>query len=124
MIEPQGLPTLGSKDFVESDLKPVQEFFLGPAFSYFFDVVANLAEGRFDCIRVEGDNFLFDTPPIISILVEPGDPLGAYGTKAFGEAPVIPVPACIGNAIFNAIGIRFRELPITPEKVLKKLKED
>lgn len=65
-----------------------------------------------------------DTPPIISILVEPGDPLGAYGTKSFGEGPVIPVSACIGNAIFNAIGIRFKELPITPEKILKKLKEN
>jgi xanthine dehydrogenase molybdenum-binding subunit len=64
-----------------------------------------------------------DIPPIAPILVEPGDPLGAYGTKAFGEGPVIPVPACIGNAIYNAIGIRFRELPITPEKVLGALKE-
>ncbi len=45
-------------------------------------------------------------------------------TKSFGEGPVIPVPTCIGNAIHNEIGIRSRELPITPEKVLKKLKEN
>lgn len=64
-----------------------------------------------------------DCPKIIPIIVEPGDPLGPYGAKAFGEAPSIPVPACIANAIYNAIGIRFMELPITPEKILKALKE-
>lgn len=65
-----------------------------------------------------------DTPKIIPIVVESNDPLGPYGAKGFGEAPCIPVPGCITNAIYNAIGVRIKALPITPEKVLKALKAD
>lgn len=64
-----------------------------------------------------------DCPEIIPIIVESDDPLGPYGAKGFGEAPIVGVPGCIANAIYNAIGIRFKELPITPEKVLKALRE-
>lgn len=64
-----------------------------------------------------------DCPEIIPIIVESDDPLGPYGAKGFGEAPLVGVPGCIANAIYNAIGIRFKELPITPEKVLKALRE-
>lgn len=64
-----------------------------------------------------------DCPVIIPIIVESDDPLGPYGAKGFGEAPIVAVPGCIANAIYNAIGIRFKELPITPEKVLKALRE-
>jgi len=64
-----------------------------------------------------------DCPEIIPIIVEPYDPISAYGAKGFAEAPTIGTPGCVANAIYNAIGIRFKELPITPEKVLKALKE-
>jgi xanthine dehydrogenase molybdenum-binding subunit len=64
-----------------------------------------------------------DCPEIIPVIVEPYDPISAYGAKGFAEAPLIAVPGCISNAIYNAIGIRFKEMPITPEKVLKALKE-
>jgi xanthine dehydrogenase molybdenum-binding subunit len=63
-----------------------------------------------------------DCPEIIPIIVETDDPLGAWGAKGFGEAPVVGTPACIANAIYNAIGQRFSSLPITPEKVLEALK--
>jgi xanthine dehydrogenase molybdenum-binding subunit len=62
-----------------------------------------------------------DCPEIIPIIVEPYDPISAYGAKGFAEGPIIGVSGCIANAIYNAIGIRFKELPITPEKVLKAL---
>ena len=64
-----------------------------------------------------------DCPEIIAIIVESDDPLGPYGAKGFGEAPIVAVPGCIANAIYNAIGLRFKELPITPEKVVKALRE-
>jgi len=48
---------------------------------------------------------------------------GPFGAKGIGEAAINPVPAAIANAIYNATGIWFREMPITPEKVLKALKE-
>jgi len=51
------------------------------------------------------------------------EPTGPFGAKGIGEAALNPVAAAVGNAIYNAIGIRFTELPITPEKVLKALRE-
>ena len=48
---------------------------------------------------------------------------GAAGAKGVGEAPVICIAAAIANAIYNATGVRFIELPFTPEKVLTKLRE-
>ena len=64
-----------------------------------------------------------DIPPIQSILVEPIDPNGPFGAKGIGEPALNPSPAAVANAIYDAIGIRFTELPITPEKILKALKE-
>lgn len=51
------------------------------------------------------------------------EPTGPFGAKGIGEASLNPVPAAVANAIYNATGIRFRELPITPEKILRALKE-
>jgi xanthine dehydrogenase molybdenum-binding subunit len=51
------------------------------------------------------------------------EPSGPFGAKGLGEASSNPVPAAIANAIYNAIGIRFYELPITPEKILAALEE-
>ena len=63
-----------------------------------------------------------DCPEIIPITVEHGDPMTPYGAKGQGEAALVGTAPCIANAIYNAIGIRFNELPITPEKVLKAIK--
>jgi xanthine dehydrogenase molybdenum-binding subunit len=52
------------------------------------------------------------------------EPTGPLGAKGIGEAATNPVAAAFANAIYNAIGIRFYELPITPEKVLAALKPD
>lgn len=51
------------------------------------------------------------------------EPTGPFGAKGLGEASSNPVPAAYANAIYNALGIRFYELPITPEKILSALKE-
>lgn len=64
-----------------------------------------------------------DLPPIKSILVEPIDPNGPFGAKGIGEPALNPSPAAVANAIYNAIGLRFNELPITPEKILEALKK-
>jgi len=64
-----------------------------------------------------------DMPRLTTILVETEEPLGPYGAKSIAEVPINgPAPA-VANAIYNAIGIRFRELPIRPETVLRALKE-
>ncbi len=49
------------------------------------------------------------------------EPSGPFGAKGIGEAATNPVAAAYANAICNAIGVRFYELPITPEKILAAL---
>jgi xanthine dehydrogenase molybdenum-binding subunit len=49
------------------------------------------------------------------------EPTGPHGAKGIGEAATNPVAAAYANAIYNALGIRFYELPITPEKILRAL---
>ncbi len=58
---------------------------------------------------------------IESIFIESNEPTGPYGAKSLSElCIVVPAPA-IANAIYNAIGVRITELPITPEKILRAL---
>jgi putative selenate reductase molybdopterin-binding subunit len=62
-----------------------------------------------------------DMPEIKSILVRTYEPTGPFGAKAVAEIPINgPAPA-IANAIANAVGVRLRELPFTPEKVWRAL---
>ena len=64
-----------------------------------------------------------DMPKLTTILVQTDEPLGPYGAKSVSEVPINgPAPA-IANAIFDAIGVRFRKLPIRPEDVLRALRE-
>lgn len=58
-----------------------------------------------------------DMPPIEIILVESHEPTGPYGAKGLGEPAMVPTAPAIANAIYNAIGIRFHQLPITRQKV-------
>jgi xanthine dehydrogenase molybdenum-binding subunit len=58
-----------------------------------------------------------DMPEIVVRLIESVDAEGPFGAKGLGESGVIPVAAAVRNAIKDAIGARFSELPITPERV-------
>jgi len=60
---------------------------------------------------------------LITYFAETYEPTGPFGAKGIGEAATNPVAAAYANAIYNAIGIRFHELPITPEKILAALRE-
>ena len=64
-----------------------------------------------------------DIPEIMSIFVEEPDSNGPYGARGVGEGPITPTAAAIANAIYDAVGVRIKELPITPEKILKALRE-
>lgn len=66
---------------------------------------------------------LVDIPPIEPVLIEHPDPVGPYGAKALGEPPLVPVAAAIANAVYDATGVRIRDLPITAEKVLRGLQQ-
>jgi CO/xanthine dehydrogenase Mo-binding subunit len=56
------------------------------------------------------------------VFVTPPDPLGPFGAKGLGENAVAPPVAAITNAIYDAIGIRFFQLPITPVRVLEAIR--
>ena len=62
-----------------------------------------------------------DVPPVEPIIVESFEPTGPYGAKGIGEAGMVCVASAISNAIVHATGVRVKELPITPEKILRAL---
>jgi carbon-monoxide dehydrogenase large subunit len=64
-----------------------------------------------------------DAPEVTSIFVEANHKDGPFGAKGVGEPALAPTAPAIGNAIYNAVGVRIKDLPITPEKILKALKE-
>jgi CO/xanthine dehydrogenase Mo-binding subunit len=62
-----------------------------------------------------------DVPNIQVVLVEIPSDLGPFGAKGVGEPPVVPVGAAIANAIFDAVGARVTQLPITPERLIRSM---
>jgi CO/xanthine dehydrogenase Mo-binding subunit len=62
-----------------------------------------------------------DIPPITPVLVEVPHPEGPFGAKGIGEGPTTGIAAAVANAVEDAIGVRIRDLPITPEKILRAL---
>jgi CO/xanthine dehydrogenase Mo-binding subunit len=83
-----------------------------------FDVDGQLRTGSF----VEYAVPTIDTvPPIQAEIVEVPAPDGPFGAKGVGEPPVVAVPAAVANAIAAAVGVRMRELPMSPERVWRAL---
>jgi len=64
-----------------------------------------------------------ETPKIHSGFVDSYEPRGPFGAKEIGEGSTLPIMGALANAIYDATGVRICELPITPEKILKGLKE-
>lgn len=62
-----------------------------------------------------------DMPEVDTVLIESIDPEGPYGAKEAGQGPLLPVIPAVANAVYDAIGVRIDEIPISPEKVLKAL---
>jgi 4-hydroxybenzoyl-CoA reductase subunit alpha len=62
-----------------------------------------------------------DMPEIYTDLVEDPDPEGPFGAKEVGQGPLLPIMPAVANAVFDAVGVRVDEVPVTPEKILKAL---
>ncbi|MBV9211286.1 MAG: molybdopterin-dependent oxidoreductase, partial [Acidobacteria bacterium] len=60
---------------------------------------------------------------VFTYLVEDADPNGPFGAKEVGQGPLLPVMPAVANAVYDAVGVRIDELPITPEKVLTALRD-
>ncbi len=64
-----------------------------------------------------------DMPEIEVALIEEPDPNGPYGAKEVGQGPLLPVMPALANAVFDAVGVRIDEVPVTPDKVLRALEK-
>jgi len=85
-------------------------------------------EMLFDKGRLLNPNFrdykiltCLDMVPVEPLIVETIDPEGPFGAKGVGEPGLVPVAPAIANAIYDAVGIRLRKLPMTPDRVLEAL---
>ena len=65
----------------------------------------------------------FEMCDVETILVHGPDPSGPFGAKEAGQGPLLPVMPAVANAIYDAVGVRIDEIPCSPHKVLKALKD-
>ncbi len=95
----------------------------GIGFALFEDTIithGKLLSDGFDKYRIPST---LDMPDHEAILVELGDPTGPFGAKSVGESGIFLQAPAIANAIYDAVGVRIRDLPLTPERIVKALKE-
>jgi 4-hydroxybenzoyl-CoA reductase subunit alpha len=62
-----------------------------------------------------------DMPEVTTILVEDPEPAGPFGAKEVGQGPLLPIMPAVANAVYDAIGVRIDEVPITPDKIVRAL---
>jgi len=66
---------------------------------------------------------MLDMPPVdIELLGDP-DPAGPFGAKEVGQGPLLPIMPALANAVYDAVGVRIDEVPITAEKILRALED-
>ena len=89
---------------------------------------AVLEEVLHDRGKVLNGNFLdykiptsLDVCPMKTIMVEANEATGPYGAKGVGEAALVPVAPAIANAIYDAVGIRFKDLPFKKERIYERV---
>ena len=63
-----------------------------------------------------------DMPEIFTDLIEHPDPQGPFGAKEVGQGPLLPIMPAVANAVYDAVGVRVDEIPVTPEKILRALR--
>ena len=64
-----------------------------------------------------------EMPEIFTEFIEGPDPRGPFGAKEVGQGPLLPIMPAVANAVYDAVGVRIDEVPITPEKILTALAE-
>lgn len=99
-------------------------FAMGLGYAIFEDL--NLRKGQIKNDRFS--NYLIptsmDIPELEKILIEDPESTGPFGAKGIGEPVMLGVAPAVLNAIYNAIGVRIKEIPVTPEILLKAIKEN
>ena len=64
---------------------------------------------------------MHDMPEVFVEIIEDPDPNGPFGAKEVGQGPLLPIMPAIANAVFDAVGVRIDEVPLTPVKILRAL---
>lgn len=98
----------------------------GIGFALFEERVLNNASGRMVNANLHDYKIptALDIPEIESVLIDiPDEKANSVGAKGLGEPPIIPTAGAIANAIYDAIGVRVREAPMTPPRVLEALQQ-
>jgi len=62
-----------------------------------------------------------EMPEVVTDLIEHPDPAGPFGAKEVGQGPLLPIMPAVANAVFDAVGVRIDEVPITPDKIVRAL---
>jgi len=62
-----------------------------------------------------------DMPEVVTEIVEGPDPNGPFGAKEVGQGPLLPIMPAVANAVYDAVGVRIDEIPVTPDKILRAL---
>ena len=90
----------------------------GMSEGYIYDEAGHLLNTGFQDYRIPT---VLDVPPVEAVIVEVPNPSHPYGVRGVGEFSIVPPPAAIANAIFNAAGARLYALPMTPERILEAI---
>jgi CO/xanthine dehydrogenase Mo-binding subunit len=85
---------------------------------YFYDDEGHLVNSSLLDYRMPTT---LDLPDIETIIVEVPNPGHPYGVRGVGEVPIVPPLAAVANAVYHATGHRFRDLPISPRRVVEEL---
>ena len=64
-----------------------------------------------------------EMPEVVPIIVESNDPEGPFGAKEAGEGPLLPILPAVCNAVYDAIGVRTNELPLTPDRLYRSIEK-
>jgi len=81
--------------------------------------VGTMVNPNIESYKVLGAKDMFEAVPILTEIANAGNNTSAAG---LGEPCLVPTLAAVANAVFNATGVRIRELPLTPDKVLAGLR--
>lgn len=85
---------------------------------YFYNDAGSMQNATFLDYRIPT---CYDLPMIETIVVEVPDPSHPYGVRGVGEVPIVPPPAALAAAIYQAAGVRMNELPMAPPRLLHSL---
>jgi CO/xanthine dehydrogenase Mo-binding subunit len=116
----QDVGTAIHPSYVEGQIQggAVQGIGWGLSEEYFYDATGTMKNATFLDYRIPT---CYDLPLIETLIVEVPNPGHPYGVRGVGEVPIIPPPAALANAIYRAVGVRMRQLPMSPPRILHEI---